>query len=225
MEELVGLSFAMGVPKRKTRQQKKEEAKKALYEHVKRKQRDKNLRIIKLCRHLGIPLPVYEPEYRVIIKPKRWFLLKGYPNHVDVFMYHAGNTIHEILRTISKHIKGRHADQRYKMLRGLARENQRVRSAFGALARLWIRSRVRAGNEEDLITGVAPTHPIQRRPTVSRLRPRAFPGMLDQPWLVQSERENLHARRWTLGDPGGRQARWQRRGPAVARPVGAHRQL
>jgi hypothetical protein len=160
MEELVGLSFAMGVPKRKTRQQKKEEAKKALYEHVKRKQRDKNLRIIKLCRHLGIPLPVYEPEYRVIIKPKRWFLLKGYPNHVDVFMYHAGNTIHEILRTISKHIKGRHADQRYKMLRGLARENQRVRSAFGALARLWIRSRVRAGNEDDLITGVAPTHPI-----------------------------------------------------------------
>jgi len=154
------MRFAIGLPRKKTRQQKKDEAKKALRARILKNQREDRLRIENFCKRLGMRPPVYEADPRCIIKSKRWFLLKGYPNQVDVFMYHAGDTIHEILKTICKHIKSGHAVEKYKLLRGLARKNQRVRSAFESLARHWIRRRVRAGNEEDLLTGSPPANPI-----------------------------------------------------------------
>ena len=100
------MRFAIGLPRKKTRQQKKDEAKKALRARILKNQRDETRRIVNFCKRLGMRPPVYEADPRCIIKSKRWFLLKGHPNPVDVFMYHAGNTIHEIQRTIAKHIKG-----------------------------------------------------------------------------------------------------------------------
>jgi hypothetical protein len=160
LNNMEGLRFAIGLPRKKTRQQKRDEARKALRARVKKAQREENLRVINLCKRLGMRPPFYAPDPRFIIKSKRWFLLKGVPNPAHVFMYHAGDTFHQIMKSIAIKIKNRCEIEKYKGLRVLARENQRVRQGFQALARRWIRARFRAGNEEDLLTGAVPTAPI-----------------------------------------------------------------
>jgi hypothetical protein len=151
-----GLRFAMGVAKKKTRTQKKEEFRKKLLDNIKKNRREEQALFIRL----GICPPPIVPDPRYILKHKRWFLLRGVPNEVDVFMYHAGDTFHQILASIRNKLRYGKDVARYKALRVLARKNQRMRRGFELLARHWIRSRLRAGNEEDLLTGSPPVNPI-----------------------------------------------------------------
>jgi hypothetical protein len=153
-----GIRFALGVAKKKTRQEKRAENLQAFHKKMREQQRHKN-RLFNMHIQLGIPIE-FSFCQPFILKNKRWFLLKGVPNHVDVFMYNAGDTGLEIIGKIKRKIKYGCETDKHRALLAFAIKNQRVRRGFEALARHWIRSRFRAGNEEDLLTGAVPEKPI-----------------------------------------------------------------
>lgn len=92
--------------------------------------------------------------------------------HLDIHTYveQAGNTVPQVMRKIHadvtsanrlKHLNLRIHPFTYVTYQHLLIKNQRLRNAFGALARRWIRSKkIRQGNEEDLMTGEVPKTPI-----------------------------------------------------------------
>jgi hypothetical protein len=159
MEALIGQQFAMGVVRKKTKQQKKDEARKARDQRIKERQKEDDIAIENYYKRIGL---VRRPEYtpKFIIKNRRWLLLPQVPMYVSIFMYHAGDNLTEILETIQRRRKQKHDVEKMKYMMVIARKNQRVRTAFGALARRWIRSRLQAGNDEDLVTGCSPVQPM-----------------------------------------------------------------
>ena len=92
--------------------------------------------------------------------------------HLDIHTYvqQAGKTVPQIMRKVHadvtnanrlKHMNPRIHPCTYAAYRHLMIQNQRLRNAFGALARRWIRAKkIREGNEEDLMTGEVPKKPI-----------------------------------------------------------------
>jgi hypothetical protein len=92
--------------------------------------------------------------------------------HLDIHTYveQAGKTVPQVMRKIhadvtsanrTKHMNPRIHPSTYATYRHLFIQNQRLRNAFGALARRWIRAKkIRQGNEEDLMTGEVPKRPI-----------------------------------------------------------------
>lgn len=159
MEALLGQRFAIGVVRKKTPQQKKYEARKARDQRIQKRHKEEDIATDNYYKRLGRVRPI-ENTPKFIMKKRRWFLLQGVPMHVSIYMYHAGNNLTEILQKLKRRI--RHGCQARKMnfMKAIARKNERVRAAFGALARRWIRSRLRAGNDEDLMTGCAPVYPM-----------------------------------------------------------------
>ena len=159
MEPLLGQRFAMGFARKKTRQEKKDEARKAIRERLKERNKEHELAINNYYKRRCIPRPV-DDNPRFVLKEKRWFLIQQVPMHISIFMYHAGNNHREVLKTIRRRLKCGINVEKAKMMMAIAHKNERVRRAFGALVRRWIRSRMRAGNDEDLVTGCAPVRPI-----------------------------------------------------------------
>lgn len=153
--------FAIGVAKRKTRQTRREDAQKAYRERRKQGHREQQRIVLEeerriniIYKRLGISRKGVEP---LVFRSERWFILRGYPLHVEVFMYHAGKSCSQIMNSIRRKKK---YDKSLGMMGAVAAKNQRVRRAFESLARRWIRSRLQKGNEEDLMTGERPTNPV-----------------------------------------------------------------
>jgi len=129
-------------------------------------------------RHIPCPRgePVsFLPPIVFIMHPKRWLLCyKGIPAPISRFLYHAGQTIPQIFKKIiAKRRQQKAAIARYSRelesepsmeiltaAMTVAFQNQRVRNAFSAIAKRWIRSKLSVKNTEDLMTGEAPVKSI-----------------------------------------------------------------
>lgn len=83
---------------------------------------------------------------------KQWLILPGVSGEMRNTIYWAGKNIVQIMNTLSK--------KRNKPCRKIAIQNQRLRNAFSALARIWILKKAKQGNDEDLVTGEVPSNPI-----------------------------------------------------------------
>jgi hypothetical protein len=109
-------------------------------------------------------------------KPQKTWILstRDMPYAVMTFLRDVGKTFAQIYLEI---MKKKRRQQRYflhyntyttgeptlpilKMYMEAAIKNQRLRTAFGLLARRWIQKRLRAKNEEDLMTGEKPVEPV-----------------------------------------------------------------
>lgn len=106
---------------------------------------------------------------------KRWLLCdRGVPYPVINFLREAGKNFTQIyLEIIKKKRRQQSYFSRYKcyttsepglpilkMYLNVAIKNQRLRTAFGRLAKCWIQKRLRSKNEEDLMTGEEPVEPV-----------------------------------------------------------------
>jgi hypothetical protein len=155
--------FSIGVHRQKTRQEKRDEIR-----MLRRAIRKKNLlRANRLNAMYWNDRYVMPPCCQFILHPKRWLLIDA-PLYASSFLYTAGQSIVTILSKIHslKKIRrktlylGNRSPPPLAYYEFLALKNQRVRNAFGALARRWIRSRLRPGNDEDLMTGTVVVNPI-----------------------------------------------------------------
>jgi len=99
--------------------------------------------------------------YTFNIKDKNWLILHDVPQDMKFLIYCAGENITSIMENI-RNKKRIYKDQApfLNSCRLLVLKNQRLRVACENLARRWIRSRIRPGNEEDLMTGEIPSNPI-----------------------------------------------------------------
>jgi len=113
------------------------------------------------------PLKIYTLGLR-----KRWLLLPNISTVIQTFLYHAGGNSYNILEAIKakKKILKRYVPaipNRFEFSArdlstclGIVYKNQRLRTAFGQLARRWIWKRFKQGNQEDLLTGESPKFPV-----------------------------------------------------------------
>lgn len=86
------------------------------------------------------------------------------------YLFHAGNTVPEVMQKLHNDIRFRKQNEyvgcpthpsTYLKFRAIMLLNQKVKLAFAALARRWIRSKkMRQGNDDDLLTGEPPKNPI-----------------------------------------------------------------
>lgn len=104
----------------------------------------------------------------------RWCILPNLPPGMGLFLFHAGKTIVRVLAAINKKKRSLQLQTTKDLFTTpmtltvpimnqcvrAARVNQRLRVAFGALARRWLSTRLKRGNEEDLLTGEIPSNPI-----------------------------------------------------------------
>lgn len=122
------------------------------------------------------PLPVVKTYIFDFTTPQKSWILstRGMPYPVFDFLRSAGKTFTQIYLEI---IKKKRRQQRYfsaykayttgepalpilQIYMEAAVKNQRLRNAFASLARRWIQKRLRAKNEEDLMTGDKPVEPV-----------------------------------------------------------------
>ena len=88
----------------------------------------------------------------------------------STYLFHAGNTVPEVMQKLHGDIRSRKQNEyvgcpthpsTYLKFRAIMLLNQKVKRAFAALARRWIRSKkMRQGNDDDLLTGEPPKNPI-----------------------------------------------------------------
>ena len=148
-------------------------------EKLKRKPKRKLAKGPTYIRHIPLPrggsAAPFLPPIVFMIHPKRWLLCyKGIPAPVSRFLYHAGQTIPQIFKNIiAKRRQQKAAIARYNcelesepsieiltVAMTVAFQNQRIRNAFSAIARRWIRAKLSIKNTEDLMTGEVPVKPI-----------------------------------------------------------------
>lgn len=99
--------------------------------------------------------------YTFSIRDKNWLILHDVPQDMQFLIHCAGENITAIMENLRQ--KRRIYKNQAPFLnacRLVIIKNQRIRVAFENLARRWIRSRIRPGNEEDLMTGEIPSNPI-----------------------------------------------------------------
>jgi hypothetical protein len=92
------------------------------------------------------------------------------PFDAATYLFHAGNTLPEVMQKLHSDIKSRKQNEyvgcpthplTYLKFRAIMLLNQKVKRAFAALARRWIRGKkMRQGNDDDLLTGEPPKNPI-----------------------------------------------------------------
>ena len=105
---------------------------------------------------------------KFILREKRWLLSeRGVPMTVTNFLYAAGENYQQIYKAI---IRKKRVQNNYfsiydcyissepsipvlNIYMKFAMRNQRIRNAFGALARRWLRAKLTTKNTEDLMTG------------------------------------------------------------------------
>ena len=109
---------------------------------------------------------------RSMIFKKRWLLLPHVPTKIETLFFHAGNTVCKIVESIKAKKKALKyyvsaIPNRFELSYNdiprcmqLLYKNQRLRTAFSALARRWIWKRFKQGNQEDLMTGEIPKYPV-----------------------------------------------------------------
>ena len=104
----------------------------------------------------------------------KWCILLNMPPGMAVFMFHAGKSIVKVLAAINKKKRSLQLQKTKDLFTTpmtltipimnqcvkAAIINQRVRVALGALARRWLFTRLKRGNEEDLLTGEVPSNPV-----------------------------------------------------------------
>lgn len=88
----------------------------------------------------------------------------------STYLFHAGNTVPEVMQKLHSDIRFRKQNNyvgcpthssTYLKFRAIMLLNQKVKLAFAALARRWIRNKkIRQGNDDDLLTGEPPKNPI-----------------------------------------------------------------
>ena len=112
---------------------------------------------------------------KFILREKRWLLSeRGIPMSVTNFLYAAGENYQQIYKAI---IRKKRIQNNYfsiydcytssepsipvlNIYMRFAMRNQRIRNAFGALARRWLRAKLTTKNTEDLMTGEPAVNPI-----------------------------------------------------------------
>jgi hypothetical protein len=102
---------------------------------------------------------------------KPWLLVSP-PVGMASYFWTAGKTIVSVLQHLRKELNKKPVQNQFFIISPeetranlmeaiqIAKKNQRVLMAFRHLARRWLIKRVRAGNEEDLLTGEVPKQPI-----------------------------------------------------------------
>ena len=110
-----------------------------------------------------------------ILREKRWLLSeRGIPITVSNFLYAAGENYQQIYKAIirKKRVQNNYfsaydcytpSEPSIPMLNiymKFAMKNQRIRNAFQALARRWLRAKLTTKNTEDLMTGEPAVNPI-----------------------------------------------------------------
>ena len=88
----------------------------------------------------------------------------------STYLFHAGNTVPEVMQKLHGDIRSRKQNEyvgcpthpsTYLKFRAIMLLNEKVKRAFAALARRWIRAKkMRQGNDDDLLTGEPPKNPI-----------------------------------------------------------------
>jgi hypothetical protein len=88
----------------------------------------------------------------------------------STYLFNAGNTVPEVMQKLHSDIRSRKRNNyvgcpthpsTYLKFRAIMLLNQKVKRAFAALARRWIRAKkMRQGNDDDLLTGEPPKKPI-----------------------------------------------------------------
>jgi hypothetical protein len=172
--------FAIGTVRKRTRQQIRNDLRKK--RELKRKEtlhkewREEYTYVYRrLCKGRINVRVLYKYPF---IPTQRWLILPNIHHTIHNFIYKSGNTIPHILNRIKRKTNCYDDKTFLKSCRAVALRNQRVRNAFGSLARRWIRSKFRPGNDEDLVTGEKPVTPITLTVWSSRRKYVFEPGTI-----------------------------------------------
>ena len=182
-EKPVQLSFSMGISptdcltrRERMARAKQNKLKKPLRNPVRKNYYTRQQRYIPSFRGSSGPTAQLIKTYTFdfTTRQKSWILsTRDMPYPVMNFLRDAGKSFTQIYLELMKkkrrqqryflHYKayttGEPAPAILQMYMNAAVKNQRLRTAFGRLARRWIQKRLRAKNEEDLVTGEKPVEP------------------------------------------------------------------